>query len=466
MPKFPKNPLDLPELRAHISRFVTPNDAIACVQVCKDWTHDFSAAVWHTINFKTHKGLESLGWKVLRKYGHHIRVVKNLEVSSHLDIVLWSKASKILSLQIFMDPSLRFQTDCSEILSRNNASLTVVRIIQHPDCLTTQLRFSLDSLIPTACSKDSSKLTELQIAGLHLASDTVSTLLKACPFLESFSMRDTVISPATIKDTFQHQRVKCLVAPIKQVFTVGYDTTVCPSLLAHFPNLETWHTWTQPPTPSLGVSPHIIKTEVIKFCPNLKALYAQAPSAVTVQLVCSGFEGLKEVCVSHVAMTSSVIMAILTHQETLEFVRTYEPYDGFYEQDNVKEVEDYVGYSWRVQMLLLLCRRLRAVELPMHEMDMDEIERSMWTCENLQILRVRVQGLDTKEKIDRAIQMWLDGSRLRRELVNASALGRGETEVEAAVDLTDFSIEARVARRLLKFDRLSTVWLGTKTYNV
>ncbi|KAK3845512.1 MAG: hypothetical protein J3R72DRAFT_521086 [Linnemannia gamsii] len=95
------------------------------------------------------------------------------------------------------------------------------------------------------------------------------------------------------------------------------------------------------------------------------------------------------------------------------------------------------------------CSRLQDLDLHFLEMDRDDIEQGNWVCKDLRILRFRIKGLGTGENIVRAISLWRAGYRRRwQEKVT------GFPEPEAKEDRIDHSIEARVARHLLKFEKL------------
>ncbi|KAK3822343.1 MAG: hypothetical protein J3R72DRAFT_497254 [Linnemannia gamsii] len=87
-------------------------------------------------------------------------------------------------------------------------------------------------------------------------------------------------------------------------------------------------------------------------------------------------------------------------------------------------------------------------------MDVDVVDSEKWTCKDLKTLRIRIKYLDTKEKILKAIALWRKGC-WRRWREQAGILV-GE---EGKLDSTDMSIEARVTRHLLKFEKLW--WQGT-----
>lgn len=75
----------------------------------------------------------------------------------------------------------------------------------------------------------------------------------------------------------------------------------------------------------------------------------------------------------------------------------------------VDEVEQLVhpcnGYSGSAQFIPRSCSRLEELNLFVHEMDMDEVEKEEWVCKELKTLRFRVKGLYTKEGIIRTIAL-------------------------------------------------------------
>jgi len=112
--------------------------------------------------------------------------------------------------------------------------------------------------------------------------------------------------------------------------------------------------------------------------------------------------------------------------------------------------------GWIILSIPRLCIRLRELDLPGYEMNMSDIEKSKWVCHDLSTLCIRVQGLNTREKIDRTIQLWNDGRRLKGEIRS-----NGEKQ-NIGILPSDNSIEARFARHLLKFEKLKNVWIGWK----
>ncbi|KAF9924476.1 hypothetical protein BGZ65_008310, partial [Modicella reniformis] len=126
------NPLELPEILREISRFVTLRDAVACAQVCKAWTDNFVSAIWHTIDFDVHK-LIKVDLMVLKKHGHHIRVVKNTKQVDHILVLLKSNASKLRRLYLNTTTSSpEFQAYFYDLMRRNNTTIEHIEIPQNP----------------------------------------------------------------------------------------------------------------------------------------------------------------------------------------------------------------------------------------------------------------------------------------------------------------------------------------------
>ncbi|KAK3822342.1 MAG: hypothetical protein J3R72DRAFT_501892 [Linnemannia gamsii] len=115
--------------------------------------------------------------------------------------------------------------------------------------------------------------------------------------------------------------------------------------------------------------------------------------------------------------------------------------------------------SQHLKLISRCCPALKEYDLPGHELDMDEVEVEAWVCKDLKMLLVRIKDLDIKEKTPKVIALWRKGCWHRwREKAGMPA----EAVVEQ--DATDMSIEARVTRHLLKFDRLWRVWFGYQTW--
>ncbi|KAG0367416.1 hypothetical protein BC939DRAFT_533288 [Gamsiella multidivaricata] len=447
-----KTPLHIPELRAQIARYVTVKDAITCVQVRKDWIEDFAYPIWHTIDFSCDIKLQYLDQDVFAKYGHHIRVVENLNEQWHLDVILWSQASKLRHLATAMHNMVEFQAYCYEIIQRNIASLEHLDILSS---VTPKLLMQINALSPYPATKATSRLSILKLWGLYMTRNAFSRLLQQCPALDLLDIRQLVTHSRHTYETFQHPSLSILTASITQVFNMCSNSHDAAPLLIHFPKLTSWKI--RDTAPPAAVSMEAIKNGVNQYCPLLKTLYIETPSNTTRDLLSQAFTALTSVCFLYSTLSMEVIMAILSHQSSLKELRAYAPSNTFYSSDEVPQLKaQFQGPSWVFQMLPRFCTQLDTFTFPEHEMDIGEVENANWGCMDLVVLCIRIRGLNTKETIDRAIQLWVDGRTQSEE-----SSGHNSTGLE-----NDQSIAERVARHLLKFKKLRQVWLGRKVMSV
>ncbi|KAF9114071.1 hypothetical protein BGX27_000202 [Mortierella sp. AM989] len=453
MAKLLRNPLDLTWIRTQISQYITLKDALACAVICRDWTDDFTRSIWHTVDFDLHKAFPSLDKAIISKYGHFIRVIKNLKDINHLNTIQDPSINRLKSLSITIGTTLRTHSQCHQILHRNNTSLAYIDLfILGPLGNEAGLVFSVDSVFPTGGTNAKSRLTSLKLKGLTLTRDSFSSLLRMCPLLKTLDIRYSILSSSLTSEIFQHSGVTCLASPIKQTFKLDPEFPETPSLFAHFPNLKEWKTWI-----SFASQPEIttqtIRAETTRYCPQLKTVYTELISSQSVDLLIKGFEKLKGVCVLHKNITIEMIMAILSHHGTLENVRTYTSFHKFYDHESVPSVESHFQENgWAIQTLLRLCPHLTVFEFPLHEMDMDQIEEAEWGCNNLEELHIRIRGLDTDEIINKALRLWIDLRNRKKK--------SGSFEFVLTGNRDKMTLEERVARHLLKFEKLNAVWLG------
>ncbi|KAF9083318.1 hypothetical protein BGX23_011583 [Mortierella sp. AD031] len=133
-------------------------------------------------------------------------------------------------------------------------------------------------------------------------------------------------------------------------------------------------------------------------------------------------------------------------------------YSGFnFDSDEVPPVLRHSQASGHLlQLIPRHCSQLETLDLHLQEMEIGEIEMSEWACKNLRTLRIRIKGLDTKDKILKTIALWRAGCWRHWQKATGDP---GSVDEQGK---SNQSIEARVARHLLKFDKLGKVWLGTQ----
>ncbi|KAF9935603.1 hypothetical protein BGZ65_003235 [Modicella reniformis] len=451
------SPLEVPEILRMISRFVSMKDACVCAQVCKAWTNAFVSAIWHTIDFTDHT-LYELDAKILAKYGGHIRVVREMGEDTEVLVILLSKASKLRELEIDMGRKQSL-AHVYDVIRRNNTTLENIDIT----FADKNSVFVVDALFPVSGTGATSRLTSFCFQRLTITREAFSSILKHCPSLTKLHLDDVILPSLPVgddsgADCYQHRGVTELTAPVEQVFRVVSESEKVTSLLVHFPNLITWKF-----SGYSEVSIKEIRNEVTRCCPLLKSVWATTPPPLTVKLL-AAFKGLTTIVVLNEQLSAEMVKAILNHQDTLLAACTLTD-PRFDDYDVVPEVEnDQVEASeWIIQAIPRRCGQLEALELPYYEMDVDDIEGEEWICHGLEVLYIRIHGLNTKEKIDRAIQLWIEGriaiKKTQMDDKDDESL-LSDSQLYAVIPKCANSIEARVARHLLKFRHLQRVWFG------
>ncbi|KAG0220947.1 hypothetical protein BGX31_010348 [Mortierella sp. GBA43] len=363
-----------------------------------------------------------------------------------------------------MTPTQEFYTFCGNLLRKYKATIQHLRILQ-PIAASTVPHFPIDTLINAGTS---SKLSHLEMEGLTMSRDGFSSFLQACPSLHSLGLRRMTLLSGPIYypsgDNYypKHHTLQTLSASIKQVFMPDVSNkSRIPPLLVHFPGLKSWRILNEGTTSSHEIPIIEIRDQVIEFCPSITSLELYIPPPVTVDILAHVIRKVAKVYVLNKHLSTEVVMAILHHQETLTNVGTFPSTADMYNSDSVPNVErnQLEGAGWIIQSIPRRCTSLTILCLPLFEMSMDDIEKAEWACQKLKILYFRVQGLNTKEKIDRAIQLWMEARIPRRKK-------RASKNRHKTIPNSDNSIEARVARHLLKFKKLREVWLGYKIRKV
>ncbi|KAF8944351.1 hypothetical protein BGZ47_004357 [Haplosporangium gracile] len=459
-----RNLFDLPELIRHLSRFVIDEDALSCALVSKAWTDHFVSAIWFKVDFKTRPQFADLSPDIIFKHGYRIRIVKNARTLTQVLALAHPSVHQLTRLGIETTASPLQNIHAYEIIFRNNHSLEKLDLFSASTPTNKQ-----DSLVhyvsAPALSPPSfhgtSNLKTLKLDNLLLTYDTLVAILQICPRLSELQLFSTDIigNPTTTTLPYQHTRVKTFGSPLNRIFPV-HSTGF--SLLSHFPNLTTLCAWNYDKTFS-GPSTRI-KKELLQYCPRVSGfqLADSTGALVTEFLTTIAKRNVDEFVFRSRHTSLELITTVLAHQTTMRTIMPYCP-EEYLDQDK-EEVPPVTNYLQESGQLLQLiprgCSELETMDFYFHEMDMDDVEAAEWICKSLTTLRIRIKGLDTAEKILRAIALWRKGCwrRWQKEAGTPVAI---EEEEE---DKTDMSIEARVARHLLKFDKLWRVWLGYQTW--
>ncbi|KAK3845511.1 MAG: hypothetical protein J3R72DRAFT_502117 [Linnemannia gamsii] len=427
-----KNPFGLPELRYHLSRFVAIKDAVSCALVSKAWSITFIPVVWFKVDFADHPRFTAIPRDIVAKHGHHIRIVKNAKSLPQVSVIANAGVNELRELHIHPTTSTMQYVRAYEVVFRNSLCLEDLDLFAS-SASTPELECLRHIVPPSALAplssnglRGQSKLKTLRIYRMCLTHDGLVTILQGCPRLNTLSLRHTDVVGAP-SQSFQHTGVRFLKMGSRNLRQIASSNF---SLLYYFPNV------------------------------TLAALN-DLTGAIVSEFLTSIAGSASEIVFRYEHVSSEMIMAILLHQATMSSIRHFITHKNWdFDKEEVAPVSNLSqALSRLLQLIPRGCSQLNILDLHTYEMDMTEVELFPWICKNLVTLRIRVKGLDSKDKILKAIALWRKGCWRRWQ-------EQAETPVseEGKLDETDMSIEARVARHLLKFEQLWWVWLGYQTW--
>ncbi|KAF9434020.1 hypothetical protein BGZ76_008682 [Entomortierella beljakovae] len=435
--------IDIPEIRSRLALFVSVKDALSCIQVSKLFYQDFIYSIWHTIDFETQISFTKIDPDIVDKNGHHIRVVKGVRTHEQLLLILRLNINNLSSLHVKTEIPYRIQSTLNNILKRNQNSLTEFELRNE---LTTREFLCLDTFISSTSSPSQpSKLTSITIRRLTFPRRSLTRLLRCCPKLEAINLWGTTTLPHTETfDDYQHMGVKTLQSQVAETVAHKYP------LFLHFPNLKKWRLY-HDSSPS-EFPTQAVKDGLSKWCPSLDSIETNyTPSPLIPHLLVNVFTGVTSLMFEYKYIDQNLVNVLVKNPNWKELM-TYTSGIGFYsryEDDGVSELDDHFEHSRdSIQDILRSSHKLVTFIFPSHEMDMDDIEQAPWACSELECVRVRIKGLDTRKKIEGVIAKWREA--------------RKTSTAEPSTD--DCSIEDRVVRHLLKFNKLNTIWLGSKRW--
>ncbi|KAG0220793.1 hypothetical protein BGX31_010526 [Mortierella sp. GBA43] len=238
--------------------------------------------------------------------------------------------------------------------------------------------------------------------------DAFSTVLRMCPNLETLDIRRTPIYRDACSGPFLHEGLISLYAPLQQLCQPDPDIPLSSTMLIHFPNLEMLTTWD---TPNIPYEPpfDLLERQAARYCPRIREVRTSSSAATTVSILTRSFQNLSAIEVRPEDISTDVIATVVSHAQTLKsfttFFREIEEYD---QEEVVEDVDVCLAEEQEIQLIPHTCPKLTKLDLPTLEMDMDDVEKTTWSCTQLEELYIRIRGLDTKERIDRAIQLWLE----------------------------------------------------------
>ncbi|KAG0064104.1 hypothetical protein BGZ89_009368 [Linnemannia elongata] len=499
-------PFDIPELRHQLSRFVSVKTAWSCVRVSKAWATTFIPVIWYEVDFAIHPRFAALSPPTIGKHGHLIRIVKNATSFTHVVVLANIRVDQLTSLHVETTASVLHHEYAYEIVSRNSASLQDIHLyaatvpankrnsLAHFVSVPALIPFSAASLEVT---ESSSVLRSLTLSNLCLTGSGFMSILLASPLLSELRLLGTDVVGIP-NWSFRHAGVKVFVSWLKNIIRSEAESSVDgASLLAYFPALKVLHVNDQEGR-STALSANKIKRDLARYCPKLSVFHLQDNTGAIIPKFCyNAPSNLTEIAYLYEHTSPEVLTSILLHQHSLTSVSVFCSDDIFTaSRHEVIPVSDHFEASGRLlQLIPRGCPQLEVLSLHLHEMDMDEVERGEWACKSLKTLRVRIKGLDTKRAISKTLSQWYAGlvttskaswSAATTTTTTTNSIGtEGSQDVDehcgtaegggsksdgssdgGGLEFLHTSIEGRVARHLLKFEKLETVWLGYKTWSL
>ncbi|KAF9129765.1 hypothetical protein BGW39_003837 [Mortierella sp. 14UC] len=440
----PKNPLDLPKVRARIAIFLTSKDCIACMRVSRDWFEDFVQPVWHTIDFAKDTKFVGLDRYTLEKYGHCIRRVVNILTFEHVRALQHPTLNRVQAMSLGNQSKPYHRSIQFDFIRRCSTTLTELEFCGLSDRAETtkdQLRKSefyletsmLMSYTPSATPV--SRLESLTLSRVCLSYEGFVTLLRNSPNLRKLSLfRVAVVHYSEAFGLYQESRVTSLHASLAEVAMPHPGDGWTPSLLHLFPRLESWHFTAVDRSKNWGQDLDF-RQELTRCTPLLKTLRFD-PVADTVELsdLLVNCIRLPQSCTfSAENLDVSLLLSLTTHYDTLTSITI---------TDKCTDAEEM---RW-VYLIPKMCLNLKVLSMEELTLEMELVEEHQWRCQDLQELRVRFKGLEDLKAIDECL------------ISVCSHRRRPSSRV------TSESISSQVSQHLLQFCKLKTVWLGSKVY--
>ncbi|KAH7047678.1 hypothetical protein BKA57DRAFT_463108 [Linnemannia elongata] len=482
------NPFTLPELIHRLSRFTTLADSLSCALVSRAFSEIFIPVIWFSVDFDSQPRFTDLPPSIITKHGHHIRIVENIQSCAEMRVLANPQVQRLRKIKYMDTTGSNLQHILGfEVVARNCGSLVRLDLVpDDPVPLGEENRLAnyipVTALIPPFGAMQESRLYRLCIMDLYLTFEGLMTIFRGCPQLTKLGLVNVTIlgKPTNPGHLYQHPNISFLSCHHQALFRTdpldGHHPA--PSLLLHLPHLKTIelcdHEVESNPSPSgtlNTIPPQIILAELSRYCRNLTGLRVQGLRDCTdlVSAFCStpASRKVSELAFDYDHISLGIITSLLFHPETLTSVKIYRGVDFILDRDAVPAVDDHFWAQGQfLQLIPRTCKGLRILDIHLHEMDMDVVEMGEWVCKDLRRLRVRVKGLDTRERILETIGLWRREWRARRDNLPSTLSGSDSNSYPVNGEQQNgMSIEERLVRHLLKLEKLEIIWLGCQDWS-
>ncbi|KAG0214077.1 hypothetical protein BGX33_002508 [Mortierella sp. NVP41] len=166
------------------------------------------------------------------------------------------------------------------------------------------------------------------------------------------------------------------------------------------------------------------------------------------------FEGLSEIRLSYKDITAAAINATLMHSSTFRTL-AISPDDAPYWKTTIVSTDRDHFKDWRrlVQLIPQLCTEFRPLIIPQHWMSIDDLEATTRACTELEVLHVRIEGLDSSTKVAEKTRLWNLRRRQNSDICSLMVGRKVRRELRAAEN----TLEGCVPRYLIQIESLHDV---------
>ncbi|KAK3819974.1 MAG: hypothetical protein J3Q66DRAFT_335977 [Benniella sp.] len=178
----PVNPLHLPEILGYMARYLSRNDQVQCLRVCKSWQETIEPLVWNELFISKGPLVRVPAPDILQIHRHQVTL---LNIDLNVSPLYMSEYPKLHTLSINMD----FEEDMDVMdLERNAMDL----VHCNPSLVCLKIRDLRPSIGASFWSPISQLLPRLRSIVLHFGSmsgkETIEAFWSACTTLESLEV--------------------------------------------------------------------------------------------------------------------------------------------------------------------------------------------------------------------------------------------------------------------------------------
>ncbi|KAF9086822.1 hypothetical protein BGX29_001208 [Mortierella sp. GBA35] len=387
-----ERPLDISELRTRVSRFLDLRDVLSCALVCRVWSQDFVPILWHTIDFSIQPRIRNANLKTTKKLGKNIQRLYSIQLS-HLHF---------LSTVFCNNPQVNAHG--YDLISRNRTSLTYLKVtvrttLRNFNDITPHHYIPPDVLVHPTCSR----LTDLILENVCLAREGFTTILQLSPLLQKINLTESCI--LTGGYAYEREEAKKGSVSLGALIPEPFDDVEEEEEEEEVEEDEEEEAGNEDGEDD-GDDGDAEEDEETEDAAQTGGVDEEVPFQhlnICICQVIGAQEGGQGVMPT--PLVGRILALIHMRPSTLSSPYTDAGFD--IDNDNVPPIENGFRKHGRGIQLLFQILPLQVVNLYNHEMKLEWMMEKPWKT-SLRELSVSIQGMDTKEKIEKTLRLWLD----------------------------------------------------------